>query len=241
MPWNPLFSMAVQKDKPDREKMEGDKRTLRKGPSPEREADGGLFFTPNWRRRNKCYSFGRGKGVTLPYLNEIKKKTMQQEQFLTWPMDLLIDYIQKFHHRGIRQKGAAIVEDLRKFTELQEVAALFEESLEDLDNHCEKEDQVLYPYLCQLSDAEREGFPLPAFHCGSVQFPINVMIHEHDGEQERYVRIRQLTDDYTAPAEAADVLARLADFQRLHIDEHIALENEILFPMALRYEAQLAV
>lgn len=167
-----------------------------------------------------------------------------------WPTDLLIDYILKIHHRGIRLQGPVLTDTFRSLLApssslsasqqelLSAVFSLVSESLSDLDMHLMKEENVLFPYLLELCQADQQRRPIAPMHCGSVSNPIGVMNMEHDGELHRYARIAELTHHF-APIgnEAYDrLMHRLRAFmEALH--EHIELEDAHLFPRALRLEA----
>lgn len=158
-------------------------------------------------------------------------------------MDLLIDYIQKYHHRNIARRGAELYQRLlevaKDHSELNAVADLFGGSLQDLDLHCMKEDNILYPYVLELHQAADLGSKIQPFHCGTVGSPIQAMMADHDGEITRHERIAELTDNYTALEDAdeayREVLAGLKWF-RDELLEHIWMENEIVFPRALQME-----
>ena len=165
--------------------------------------------------------------------------------FETWDLDLMVDYIIKFHHRNTRTHGARIYDLLlqvaARYPELNKVADHFRNSLHDLDMHCMKEENVLYPYITDLYNAHDLGQKMQPFHCGSIQSPINMMMMEHDDEMARHERIAALTNDYTAPEGADDDYRQLMMELRRFRDymlEHIWLENEVAFPMALRLEAE---
>lgn len=175
----------------------------------------------------------------------MNRPTTSTIPFDTWDIDLLIDYILKFHHRNIRRHGARIYELLLKVSaahhELDVVADHFCNSLEDLDNHCMKEENVLYPYVLDLYNASVTGAHIAPFHCGTIQSPINMMMMEHDDELSRHERIAQLTNNYTAPDDADDdyrqAMMELRRFRDYTL-EHIWMENEIVFPRALEIEAK---
>ena len=63
------------------------------------------------------------------------------------------------------------------------------------------------------------------------------MEQEHEAVGAMLRRLRELTDDYTVPAEACNtwraLWVGLADLERA-LHEHIHLENNILHPRALR-------
>lgn len=177
----------------------------------------------------------------------MNKPTTSNIPFETWDIDLLIDYVLKFHHRNTRKHGARIYELLLKVCaahhEFDAVADHFRNSLQDLDMHCMKEENVLYPYISELYQAAEVGQKMAPFHCGSIQSPITMMMMEHDDEMARHERIAELTNNYTAPADADEdykqVLAELRRF-RDYLFEHVWVENEVLFPRSLQLEAATA-
>ena len=185
--------------------------------------------------------------------------------FEKWDLDLLVDYILKFHHRNTRKYGTEIYNLLlavnrsrhtsmskygteiynllldvdSRHHELDKVTDHFRNSIQDLDTHCTKEEQVLFPYIMNLYEAAEQNQHIMPFHCGTIEAPINMMMADHDDELSRHERIRELTNNYTAPegAEPAyqNVLNRLKEF-RDYMMEHIWIENEIVFPRALEIE-----
>lgn len=198
-----------------------------------------------------CKQVGVSMEAVLEELNDcIVGQNSGTPDYKSWPTDLLSDYILKFHHRNIRTQGAEIAQLLDKICEvhgdnhpeLYEVQELFAQSLVDLDNHLQKEERVLFPYIYELCNSQTNGAPIPCFHCGSIESPIAVMMAEHDAEGERYRQIAQLTNDYTVPADGCNTyrlaLDKLKAFEEA-LHEHIHLENNIVFPRAVEMEEQL--
>lgn len=167
------------------------------------------------------------------------------ETFQKWDLDLLIDYVLKFHHRNTRRYGAIIANELAALCpshpELDQVSELFRNSVQDLDMHCMKEENVLYPYISELFDASETNHSVEPFHCGTIQYPIEAMMSDHSEELSRHGLIAKLTDNYTAKdpsdTECQKVLDELRDF-REYLKEHITVENEVIFPRALQLEGQ---
>lgn len=170
--------------------------------------------------------------------------------FSHWPYDLLIDYVLKIHHRGIRREGPNILRLLDTVVEkhgathpeLAEVRELFEHSLQDLDLHLSKEENVLFPYLYRLFEAADNGLYIEPIHCGSVSHPIEAMMADHSNEGERYKKINQLTNNYRVPKDACNgyklLLSKIKLFE-INLNEHIHLENNIIFPAGIRIEKEL--
>ncbi len=185
--------------------------------------------------------------VVAEALSALQKAAGGTPDFAAWPLDLLIDYVLKIHHRNIRRQTPDLLALTDKVTnvhgdthpELHDVQRLVAASLADLEDHLQKEEQVLFPFLYHMYDSLLEGRRPEGFHCGSVAMPIQVMMSEHEGEGERYRLIAQLTNDYTAPADACAsyrlLLEQLQSFERA-LHEHIHLENNIIFLEALRLE-----
>jgi len=78
---------------------------------------------------------------------------------------------------------------------------------------------------------------------GTVNNPIAMMMQEHDNEGERFRQIAKLTNNYTAPEDGCNTYnvtyAMLDEFEKdLHL--HIHLENNILFPEAVKLEQRFA-
>lgn len=174
-------------------------------------------------------------------------KADNQIDFRSWPLDLLVDYIVKTHHRYVAEKSPVLRQFLNKLChvhganhpELFEINRLFAECSDALEHHMEKEEMILFPYISELVRSgwlgEKAGTP----PFGSVGNPIRMMEHEHEAEGERFRKIAGLTDGYTAPPDACGTyrvtFAMLKEFED-DLHKHIHLENNILFPGAITLE-----
>lgn len=165
--------------------------------------------------------------------------------FNEWDLDLLIDYVLKYHHRNIRAFGVDLANRLTALSaqhpELQTVAAHLRNSVSDLDIHCQKEEQILFPFILEMISAAESGRKTGPFHCGTIQSPIQAMMMDHSDEIERHAHMAELTNNYAVPEGADDacrtVMEDLRKF-RDQLTEHTSVENEIIFPRAIELEAQ---
>jgi len=127
--------------------------------------------------------------------------------------------------------------------ELEEVAATFGAIVADLGPHMMKEEHVLFPFVVRLEAASESGEALPAPPFGSVQIPVDAMESEHQVVGAALARLRDQTRGYDAPADACNTFRGLyhglAELER-DLHEHIHVENNILFPRALRLERDLS-
>lgn len=170
--------------------------------------------------------------------------------YASWPLDLLLDYIEKKHHRYVEKTIATLQPYLKKICkvhgekhpELFQINDLFNASVRELITHMKKEEQVLFPYVRKMVKAEEQGLKLDSPQFGNVQNPIEMMMNEHNTEGERFREISMISDGYTPPKDACNTylvtFALLKEFETdLHL--HIHLENNILFPKAVELECKL--
>lgn len=195
------------------------------------------------------------KGITLENLLEDLQAVQNSEKtdqpdFKTWPLDLLIDYIEKKHHRYVEQQIPVLKQYLTKLCkvhgaqhpELHQISEHFHASAGELAMHMKKEELVLFPWIRKMlhgpSDLKSDG-KTPS---ETVRTPIKVMMQEHDNEGERFRKIAELSQDYTPPSDACNTyrvtFSLLKEFED-DLHRHIHLENNILFPKSEILEARL--
>jgi len=185
-------------------------------------------------------------------LEALPKNEGSAIDFNSWPLDLLTDYIEKTHHRYVEEKTPVLQAFLDKLCkvhggrhpELFEINTLFNDSAHDLAAHMKKEELILFPFVRNMVKAKISGISLPQAHFGTVENPVHMMEHEHTVEGERFRRIAEITNEYLPPADACNTykvaFAMLQDFEN-DLHKHIHLENNILFPKAIRLEKEFAV
>lgn len=177
----------------------------------------------------------------------LNSKSENSIDFQSWPLDLLASYIEKTHHRYVEQSTPALLQFLNKLCsvhgknhpELYEINQLFNECASALQQHMHKEERILFPFIETMVNAKAHGKQLENPHFGTVNNPINMMIHEHEAEGERLAKIADLTSGYNPPADACNTYrvtyAMLEEFEK-DLHKHIHLENNILFPKAIALE-----
>lgn len=165
----------------------------------------------------------------------------------SWPLDLLIDYIEKTHHRFVEEKTPVILQFLDKLCsvhgsnhpELFEITELFKASAGELAPHMKKEELVLFPFIKRMINATKSHGSIGKPHFGTVKKPITAMMAQHDNEGERFRTIASLTNNYTPPEDACETYrvtyAMLEEFEQ-DLHKHIHLESNILFPKAKALE-----
>lgn len=115
-------------------------------------------------------------------LHDLENISHQGTPFYLWPLDLLLDYIIKYHHRNTKEKGAyllSMIENVKdnygmEYPELNELFNQVKLSMHDLESHFQKEESVLFPYLYELFDASHNEEYIETMHCGTISNPIRV-------------------------------------------------------------------
>jgi regulator of cell morphogenesis and NO signaling len=201
--------------------------------------------------QDACKAKNIDVSTVITNLKEVIKTTSENAiNYLSWPIDLMADYIEKKHHRYVEDKIPEIKLYLDKICrvhgdrhpELLEINELFNVSAGELAAHMKKEELILFPFIRKMTKAKQENSKLEAPHFGTVENPIQMMMHEHTSEGERFRKIETLSNNYTPPEDACNTyrvaFALLKEFETdLHL--HVHLENNILFPKALELEKQL--
>lgn len=190
--------------------------------------------------------------VLLQELGEARKESQSDlPDFNTWPLDLLIDYIEKKHHRYVEERIPILKQYLNKLCQVHgsnhpELYGIFEHftaSAGELAMHMKKEELILFPHIRKMVQGQTQGEELDRPHFDTVRYPIKMMKEEHDTEGERFRKIAKLSGDYTPPDDACNTYrvtySLLQEFEG-DLHRHIHLENNILFPKAEALEKKLA-
>jgi len=168
-------------------------------------------------------------------VRELEAETATQPDFRRWddaPIAELIQHILDRFHAAHRAELPRLLEMARKVEKVHAdknscprgLADHVEHIAVELESHMQKEEQVLFPMI--LGGRGRQA-----------SMPIQVMEEEHEDHGRNLARVRELTHEFTPPTEACGTWRAL--YLGLHeLDEqlmqHIHLENNVLFPRALR-------
>lgn len=125
--------------------------------------------------------------------------------------------------------------------ELLTVGELFQRLCADLKPHMFKEEQILFPYIVAMEQAETQDQPIPFAPFGTVKNPIRMMMTEHDTAGDILRELRAATSDYRVPSDGCisyqTLYQALEGFEK-DLHQHIHLENNVLFPKAAELESR---
>lgn len=169
------------------------------------------------------------------------------------PVDLgrLCDFVVSFHHEYVQRTAPQIAEWLETLTgrygaeqpALARLSRIFAAVAMDMASHMRKEEQILFPAISDMAQAARERRPLAREPFATVLHPIRVMESEHDRVDRGMAEVCSLVAGLTAPTPADPTWRRcMAEIARFaeDLDQHVHLENFVLFPRALELERQLS-
>jgi regulator of cell morphogenesis and NO signaling len=167
------------------------------------------------------------------------------------PLTDLADHIVSRHHAFMREQLPRIDGLLEKVAAahaerhgamLERLAGTFAGLRQEIEMHLLKEEQVLFPYIRAMDAYEPGSGDAPSIHCITVRNPVAQMEREHEDAGHALERMREITGDYALPSDACEAFRALYDgLQALEADlhQHIHLENNILFPGAVRREEEI--
>ena len=179
-----------------------------------------------------------------------KEESKTTVDFQSLPLSELVEHILKTHHVYTKEEIIrlnALIEKVinahgERHSELFRLGGLFQSLSADLTPHMFKEEQILFPYIIELEKAANLGRPAASSCFGTVNNPIRMMMMEHDTAGDILREMRQLTSDYTVPADGCisyqTLYQAMAAFE-LDLHQHIHLENNLLFPKAIELEGRL--
>ncbi len=167
-------------------------------------------------------------------LAEIEALPAPEEPLRDWreaPVEELIQHILDRYHEAHRRDLPALLAMACKVEEVHAdkpscprgLADLLAEMHEGMETHMQKEERILFPMI--LAGAGALAAP-----------PIRVMEAEHEEHGQRLKRLAEITGGFEPPAEACTTWRSLYEGLRtLHreVQEHVHLENHLLFPRVL--------
>lgn len=160
----------------------------------------------------------------------------------------LIGHIHDKHHIFTKQELTRLASLMtkvcsaheQKHPELLSQQYVLEQLEFDLLPHMKKEELMLFPYIIEMEKAVAHHGRKPDAPFVAVRNPVRMMSIEHDRVGGLLREMRRLTSDYSVPADGC--VSYLTLFEALEglekdLHRHIHLENNLLFPRAIKLES----
>lgn len=151
---------------------------------------------------------------------DLKEKTLSE----------LTKHIVSYYHEDLRRRLPELMKLAEKVEKVhgeripQNLVSILRSLQDEMLMHMMKEENVLFP----LIDSGRGHLAL---------MPVKVMFAEHEAHDQNLKELRKITNNFTPPENACNSWRNLYNgLETLEglLHEHIALENDVLFPRALR-------
>lgn len=139
-----------------------------------------------------------------------------------------IERLETLSEKVLRTHGENHLEVLR-------VVQLVHKLCDELKPHLYREEMILFPYIQAMEFAVRNKHPKPPAPFGTVESPIQMLTHDHEGAGDILRELRLVTSEYKLPADACvnyKALYQALEELEKDLHQHTHLENNILFPKA---------
>lgn len=190
------------------------------------------------------------EAVTHKLAGVVDTSVAPDMNFQNWDIGFLCKYLVQLHHQYIRNNTSFILDLAKKvsktygdkFQEITRVLEIFDAAGKLLMLNIIKEESVLFIYIADLNEAHKKMVSIdePAF--GPVSVPIYLMEAEHEKIAEDFQLIRQLTNNYILPpyvSHGYNILYKMLQEYEDDLHLHLHLENNILFPNAIKIEDEM--
>ncbi len=207
----------------------------------------------NWPLETVC----ENKGLAFENVkNELENSSrvvplLPITNYENWSTDFLVSYIINIHHHFLYTSmpdTEAILKEFveghkKQFPEMVAVLNLFELLHRQVIPRIQYEESTIFPYILQIAHAHANKDSYASLLVKTLRKSLGAtMKHEDQQLADIVVKIRNLTNAYAIPDKCCVshriALARLKDTD-IDLLQHIYLENDILYPRALRIESDL--
>ena len=174
-------------------------------------------------------------------METVKKEPIgHSENFATWSLPFLIDYIVNTHHAYLKENDAHIVAYARKIAEVHrvhhpeviEIATIFAKIADDMAVHLKAEEEVFFPAVKRVDTAVSSGQDPQSDDRALIKSELTKLHREHEQIGDAIHKIRHLAADYAIPEDACNTFVitykKLKEFED-DLHKHVHLENNILF------------
>src|SRR5690554_2735577 len=181
---------------------------------------------------------------------EVGKEYELFPDYNAWEFDDLAMHIQNKHHEYVTVQIKEISTLLEKLTQQpsvhqsvhQELLNLFNVSAGEFSAHMKKEELMLFPKIKKMVNAFNSNAQLEE-RFKMVKMPIQMLLHDHDGELERMMKIEKLTLGLMSAKQITEDEKKLYQLFKEFIEDlllHLHLENNILFPKTIQLQERLS-
>ena len=183
-------------------------------------------------------------------LRVFEDKLFNARDFDTFPVEIIVDYIQRTHIFYFQKKLPEIEQSILLLSDHYEshhpiLAALqnfFHRYVQDLSEHIHAEEQLLLPYIKTLREAEKTPAQFSRFLIARRDYSVGQFLNDHHDTEDELKDIRQTIRLYDPPRTNESLyrilLSQLQAFEQ-DLCVHAHIEEEVLIPKAQAMEKAL--
>lgn len=169
----------------------------------------------------------------------------RSQNYNSWELPFLADYIINTHHAYLKENVESIAAYTGKIAEVHgnrhpeliRINEMFAKIATDLMAHLEEEETVLFPAVRSIDSARKTRNETDPKETAVITASLERLNREHEEVGEAIHEIRKLANDFQVPEDACTTYAltyrKLKEFED-DLHKHVHLENNILFPKAVR-------
>lgn len=188
-----------------------------------------------------CLEKGIDLATLTGELEAAQNKPVEKSQnFTSWELPFLIDYIINVHHTYIKENAGQIAAYAHKIAEVHgahhpeviQIAAIFNKMAADLAAHLKEEEDIFFPAIKHTDRDRKAGVTPDANDLETIKNSLAKLTQEHEEVGDAIHTIRRLAKEYAIPGDVCNTF--IITYQRLKefeddLHKHVHLENNILF------------
>jgi len=182
-------------------------------------------------------------------LKSVNNKVYYLKDYNSWKLDFLIDFLVNIQHE-FKEESILFLKEYGKkvasiysleYKELIEINTLIQNVADSILEHMKNEENTIFPYIKKLIKAKNKKTVINTSN-SPLNTPIDAIEDEHERVSKTFKRIAELTNNYKIPENACIdfkvLYLKLQKFEEL-LNNHIHIENNILFPKAKKLEQSI--
>jgi regulator of cell morphogenesis and NO signaling len=193
-----------------------------------------------------CREKGIDPAIITEEIEAVKKEKIDRSQdYASWDLSFLIDYIINVHHTYLKENTGQITGYTRKIAsvhgahhpEVIEIASIFDKIAIELMDHLKTEEEEFFPALKRIEAAGKAGSAPSSDDMAKVRSSLENLVQEHEIVGDAVHEIRHLAKGYAIPDDVCNTFTvtyrKLKEFED-DLHKHVHLENNILFLKAMQ-------
>jgi len=177
----------------------------------------------------------------------IDKDYFPQKKLQNFSLEHIINYLKKTHasyHNERIPEIEKLIEQMEKvcYSQKENITLLrkfFEEYKQELENHTNREDKVVFPYAERVNNSYQKGSPTPDDLAEIKKYSMKQFEEEHDDIEEKLYDLKNIIIKYLPPAKNQELCRKLlfALFAlEKDINDHSRIEDKVLIPKVTELE-----